>query len=59
MQIPLIGWILGPIAITTFAFIGALAGLASDLLNLVTSEEERAQLKKMVMSNVDRALKLV
>lgn len=59
MQIPLIGWILGPIAITTFAFIGALAGLASDLVNLVTSAEERAQLKKMVISNVDRALKLI
>ena len=51
-QIPLIGWILGPIAITTFAFTGAVLGLASDLVNLLTSEKDREILKNAVVKSV-------
>lgn len=48
--VPLIGWILGPIAISTFAFIGSVMGLATDLVNLVTNEEQREVLKNAVLT---------
>ena len=54
MQIPLIGWILGPIALSTFVFVGTVLGLATDFINLLTSEEERESLKKMVVSRLSR-----
>lgn len=52
MQIPLIGWLLGPVAIPLFAFTGTVIGLADDLVNVLTSAEQRESLKKAVVSAV-------
>lgn len=48
--IPLIGWILGPLAISTFAFVGSVVGLATDLVNMLTNEKQRETLKNAVFA---------
>ncbi|MBQ3825150.1 MAG: hypothetical protein II811_03330 [Spirochaetaceae bacterium] len=48
--IPLIGWILGPIAISTFAFVGSVVGLADDLVNMLTNEKQRETLKNALFT---------
>lgn len=51
-QVPLIGWLLGPIAVTTFTFIGSLAGFSKDLINMVTSEDTREILSEKITSGL-------
>lgn len=53
MQVPLIGWILGPIALTTFSFIGSVVGLAEDLINMLVSSEDRENLRRNIISRTN------